>query len=169
MCIEDAVEGTGIAAVNYIQDDFIQIRLYYQSKDLYLKEYCHNNEGWFTGKFLSQFYTTRPADGKFVPKGLFGPGKAPLGTTIAAVASNDAPIVVFWHHPKGHIAYIKHAGSWGSTTVIKETGPGFGFAVLDWETGEHLRLYCEDHKNFLFEYSSDNGGETWVGKQLAGT
>ena len=88
---------------------------------------------------------------------------------MGAVASDDAPIVVFWRNSKGHIAYIKHAGSWGSTSVIGETGPGFGFTVLEWEAGERLRLYCEDHRNSLFEYSSDNGGENWVGKRLTCT
>ena len=54
--------------------------------------------------------------------------------------------------------------------MIKEIGPGFGFTILEWEQGKYLRIYYEDYNNFLFEYCSDNGGETWFsGKQLTGT
>ena len=53
MQIKDPVEGTGLAAVTYAADGFRQIRVYYQTfEELYLKEYCHNNKGWFTGEFI---------------------------------------------------------------------------------------------------------------------
>lgn len=55
--IGDAVEGSGIAAVTYAGDGFVQIRVYYQTfEELYLKEYCHNNKGWFAGEFIRPGY-----------------------------------------------------------------------------------------------------------------
>ena len=51
MQIKNAIEGTGIASVTYIANAQRQIRVYYQSPDLLLREYCHNNKGWFAGKF----------------------------------------------------------------------------------------------------------------------
>jgi hypothetical protein len=57
MVIHDAVEGTGLAAVKYAGDGYIQIRVYYQTfEGLYLKEYCHNNKGWLPGKFVHPIY-----------------------------------------------------------------------------------------------------------------
>ena len=51
MQIKTATVGTGIASVTYVADNMRQIRVYYQSSDLSLREYCHNNKGWFAGKF----------------------------------------------------------------------------------------------------------------------
>ena len=51
MQIKDAIEGTGIASVTYVATNIRQIRVYYQNTDLRLREYCHNNRGWFTGDF----------------------------------------------------------------------------------------------------------------------
>ena len=51
MKIKDAIQGSGLSAVTYAGDGFVQIRVYYQAADHSLKEYCHNNKGWFTGKF----------------------------------------------------------------------------------------------------------------------
>ena len=67
--IKDAVEGTGIAAVTYAAEGFRQIRVYYQTfEELYLKEYCHNNRGWFPGEQISPLYAIRATDYNFLPK-----------------------------------------------------------------------------------------------------
>ena len=49
MRISDAHVATGLAAVTYYFQEQTQIRVYYQSRDLSLKEHGHNNRGWFTG------------------------------------------------------------------------------------------------------------------------
>jgi hypothetical protein len=149
MQIKDAVEGTGLAAVTYAADGYRQIRVYYQTfEGLYLKEYCHNNKGWFTGGFK--------------------PGKAPLRATLGAVATDGHQIIVFWRVDVG-IAYSAHTNQWDPIVTLKQVGPGFGFTVLAWEKLKHLRIYYEDFQDFLHELYSDDGGKDWhAGKNLSG-
>ena len=49
MRIAGALGATGLAAVTYYFQDQTQIRVYYQARDLSLKEHCYNNRGWFPG------------------------------------------------------------------------------------------------------------------------
>jgi hypothetical protein len=102
--------------------------------------------------------------------GQFPSGKAPLGTTICAIASDNSKIHVFWRDYSGRISHSKYHNGWKSTNVIKEVDPGTRFAVLEWQEGKLLRIFSEDYvENILTEYRSDNGGDTWPGKKLAGT
>ena len=108
--------------------------------------------------------------GFFFSKGEFNPGRAPLGTPLGAVVCRDAQVQVYWRNFEGHIAGSKHTSGWQPTKVINEIGPGAGFTVLEWDEGNLLRIYFEDYNKLLFEYCSDNGGETWFpGKQLSAT
>ena len=50
MEVNDAIGGTSVAAVAYYFQDQTQIRVYYQSRNLSLKEHGHNNSGWFEGQ-----------------------------------------------------------------------------------------------------------------------
>ena len=54
MRIADALGATALAAVSYYFQDQTQIRVYYQGRDLFLKEYCHNNRGWFAGLLITR-------------------------------------------------------------------------------------------------------------------
>ena len=47
--IKNAFGGTSLAAVTYYFDRQTQIRVYYQDKNLGLKEYGHNSGRWFEG------------------------------------------------------------------------------------------------------------------------
>lgn len=77
--IEDAVEGTGIGAVTYTGDDLVQIRVYYQTvEDLCIKEYCHNNKGWFLGEFIRPVHAIRPTDLFFFLQRRFQPWKSTI-------------------------------------------------------------------------------------------
>lgn len=85
------------------------------------------------------------------------------------MASDNHQIQVFWREESGHVVRCAHTGDWNPPTVIKEIGPGFQITVLEWEAGQRLRLYAEDYKNFLYEFCSDDGGETWFpGQDLSG-
>ena len=69
MQIKDAVEGSGLAAVTYAAGGFRQIRVYYQTfEELYLKEYCHNNRGWFTGRFIRPVGALSSPRSQIIPK-----------------------------------------------------------------------------------------------------
>jgi hypothetical protein len=69
MVINDAVEGTGIAAVKYHAGGAFQIRIYYQTfGELCLKEYCYNHhKKWHGGKFLLPVYAIHATYGIFRP------------------------------------------------------------------------------------------------------
>jgi hypothetical protein len=55
--IHDTVDGTALAAVKYTRGDVIQIRVYYQTHELMVKEFCYNiNKGWYPGKFIHLVY-----------------------------------------------------------------------------------------------------------------
>lgn len=101
----------------------------------------------------------------FSSEGEFNPGKAPLGTPIAAVGFGNYQAQVFWRDSNGHIAGQRWTTSWNPIKVIPGIGPGFGFTVLQWELGKYYRLYYEDYNNLLFEYCSDDGGITWYAGQ----
>lgn len=47
-----AFSGTSLTAVLFTAHEEVNTRLYYQAKDLSLKEHCHNNKGWFIGQFV---------------------------------------------------------------------------------------------------------------------
>lgn len=53
--IPDALGATDLAAVAYYFQDQTQIRVYYQARDLSLREYGWNKGGWFKGRLISRF------------------------------------------------------------------------------------------------------------------
>ena len=56
MRIGDALGATDLAAVAYYFQNQTQIRVYYQARDLSLKEYGHNNSGWFKGQLVTRVW-----------------------------------------------------------------------------------------------------------------
>ena len=55
MHISDTNLSTRLAAVAYYSDKQTQIRVYYQGRDMTLKEHCHNNKGWFSGQLAPRY------------------------------------------------------------------------------------------------------------------
>ena len=53
LSIPDALSGTNLAVVSYYFQDQTQIRVYYQARDLSLKEYGRNKNGWFEGQLIT--------------------------------------------------------------------------------------------------------------------
>jgi hypothetical protein len=53
MQITDALGATSLAAVAYYFQNQTQIRVYYQNRELALKEHGHNNSGWFPGQLIT--------------------------------------------------------------------------------------------------------------------
>jgi len=51
LCLPGAFGGTSIAAVVCHLDG--QLRVYYQTEDLSLREHCHDSKGWWPGQFVS--------------------------------------------------------------------------------------------------------------------
>ena len=77
--IQDGSEGTGIAAVKYNADGFVQLRVYYQTfEDSYLKEYCHNNKGWYLGKSIYLYMSSGPLNIFIFPKRRIRPRKSTI-------------------------------------------------------------------------------------------
>jgi hypothetical protein len=98
-------------------------------------------------------------------EGEFNPGKATVDTPLAAVVFGDVQIQVYWRDLEGRVVFARNTGSWGSATAIGDIGPGYRFAVLQWDDGQYLRLYYQLFNSHLAEYCSDDGGKTWfVGK-----
>jgi len=141
MQITDALGATDLAAVAYYFQNQTQIRLYYQNRDLALKEHGHNNSGWFPGAF--------------------NPGKATAHTPLSAVAFAEVELQVYYRDLQGHVVFIRNTGSWGNPNVIQALGPGYNFAVLQWEKGNRLRIYYQEFSGVIIELCSDNGGNSW--------
>jgi hypothetical protein len=140
MRISDAIGDTYIAALAYWFQDQTQIRVYYQDRDHCLKEYCHNNDGWFQGGF--------------------NPGKASAHTPICAVVYGSVAVQVFYRDTENRAAYVKNTGSWGSPKAIEPIDPASKLAVLQWDNGSRFRLYFQDSQG-LAELCSDDGGNSW--------
>lgn len=146
MQINNALGATNLAAVSYYFQNQTQIRVYYQDRDLNVKEHGHNNKGWFTGAF--------------------NPGKAKARTPISAIAFADVELQVYYRVPKGQVVYVKNTGSWGHPNVIQALGPGYSFAVLQWDKGKLLRLYHQDYSGAITELCSDDSGKSWFPGKL---
>jgi len=141
MQITDALGATSLAAVAYYFQSQTQMRVYYQARDLTLKEHCHNNSGWFPGGF--------------------NPGKMTARTPLCAIAFGEVEIQVYCRDPRGRVVFIKNTGSWGNPNVIEGLGAGYNFCVLQWENGGRLRLYHQEFSGVIAELCSDNHGQSW--------
>jgi hypothetical protein len=164
--ITDALGATSLAAVAYYFQNQTQIRIYYQNRELALKEYGHNNSGWFPGQ-LTTLVKWHPSDvNRNFFKGAFNPGKATAHTPLSAIAFAEVELQVYYRDLKGHVVFIRNTGSWGNPNVIEALGPGYKFAVLQWEKGNRLRLYHQDFSGVITELCSDDGGKTWFAGKL---
>lgn len=139
--ITDSLGGTDLAAVAYYFQNQTQLRVYYQDRGLFLREYAHNNNGWF--------------------KGDFNPGQVTAHTPLAALAFSEVQLQVFYRDLKGQVVYVRNTGSWGPPNAIEGVGPGYNFAVIQWENGNRVRFYYQQFTGALVEYVTDNGGKTW--------
>ena len=94
-------------------------------------------------------------------EGGFNPGKAAYQTPLAALAFSTVQIQVYWRDLQGRVVFCRNTGSWGGATVIEPIGPGYRFAVLQWDSGKYIRLYIQHFNGSLGEYCSDDGGSIW--------
>jgi hypothetical protein len=140
--IKNAFGGTSLAAVTYFFDRQTQIRVYYQAKNLCLKEYGHNGSGWFEGGF--------------------NPGYATAQTPLAALAFGGVELQVYWRDLFGNVVFARNTGSWGDYTIIKPIGPGYKFAVLQWDNGKLLQIYYQLFDRTLVGFDSNDGGNSWT-------
>jgi len=141
LLLAGALSGTGIAVVSYDFQNQRQLRLYYQAADLSLKEHCRNNSGWFAG--------------------VFNPGKATCRTPLCAIAFVKVQLQVYWRDLDGRVVFSRNAGSWGAATAIEGIGPSYQFSVIQWGSGNHLRVYYQNFGGVVAEICSDDGGKTW--------
>ena len=164
--LPDALDGTSIAAVAYNWSSQPHIHVYYQAEDLSLREHCHNNSGWYPGQFVGAV-RSHPSEWNWDSAiGEWSPGKVPGGNPINVVAfvpsGGNPQLQVYWRDFPDEIVVSKHIGHWRpATKVIGGIGPGFQFALLQWEQGKYTRLYYQNHTNLVLEHCSDDGGETW--------
>jgi len=146
LIVPGALGATDLAAVTYFFQDQTQIRVYYQAIDLSLKEHGYNNSGWFPGAF--------------------NPGKVTAHTPLAALAFADVELQVYYRDLQGRVVYVRNTGAWGNPIVINGVGPGYKFAVLQWEKGARLRFYYQEFAGAIVELASDNGGQSWFPGEL---
>jgi hypothetical protein len=93
---------------------------------------------------------------------VFNPGPAIAGTPLGALAFGNVELQVYWRGLGGPIVFCSNTGSWGEATIIEPIGPGYKFAVLQWDSGKYIRLYYQRFDGTLVEYYSDDSGKTWV-------
>jgi hypothetical protein len=139
--IADALGATNLAAVAYYFQNQTQIRVYYQNRDLYIKEHGHNNSGWFKGELNAGQITAR--------------------SPLSALAFSEVQLQVYYRDLKGRVVFVRNTGSWSGPNVIEGVGPGYNFAVAQWESGKYLRLYFQEFTAAITEYCSDNSGQSW--------
>ncbi|KAK0216586.1 fungal fucose-specific lectin-domain-containing protein [Armillaria nabsnona] len=137
-----ALSGSSIAAVAYSWNG-LQLRVYYQTDDLSIKDHCLNdNSGWFPGKL--DF------------------GKAPGCVPISALGYDTSD-----GGAELHIVGTKNTGSWGPVNkVVGGLKPGTQFAAAQWSNGENLRLYYQTPDDSVLEMVND--GASWVGGASVG-
>ena len=87
--------------------------------------------------------------------------QATAHTPLACLAFGNLQLQVYFRNPKGQVAYVKYTGGWRTPIIITSIGPGFNLAVLEWDTGNRLRLYYQEFSGALAEHCSDDGGNTW--------
>jgi hypothetical protein len=102
-------------------------------------------------------------------EGEFNPGKGATETPLAAIVFGDVQIQVYWRDweaddIEGPITFARNTGSWEDATYVpfgRPIGPGYRFAILQWDNGQYLRFYFQLLNTHLTEWCSDDGGETW--------
>src|SRR5579872_2697362 len=100
LSLAGAIHGTSISTVAYHFQNQLQVRLYYQTPDLSLKEYAYKDKKWFQGRFIVLFVC--PSNHKLqLPEGEFNPGIAFGRTSISAIAFKEVELQVYWHDLHG--------------------------------------------------------------------
>ncbi|KAK0485377.1 fungal fucose-specific lectin-domain-containing protein [Armillaria luteobubalina] len=140
-----ALSGSSIAAVAYSWNG-LQLRVYYQTDDLSIKEHCLNdNSEWFPGKLD------------------FGkaPGCVPISALGYGTSDGGAELHVYWRNLENEIVGTKNTGSWGPVNkVVGGLKPGTQFAAAQWSNGKNLRLYYQTADDSVLEMVND--GTSWV-------
>ncbi|PBK60954.1 fucose-specific lectin [Armillaria solidipes] len=144
-----ALSGSSLAAVAYPWKG-LQIRLYYQTVDLSIKEHCKDKGGkWFPGK--SDF-------GK-------APGCVPISALGYGTGDGGFKLHVYWRNLENKIVTMKNTGSWGSVNmVVGGLKPGIQFAAAQWNTRKNLRLYYQTADDSVLEvWNESNDGDSRLG------
>ncbi|KAK0438157.1 fungal fucose-specific lectin-domain-containing protein [Desarmillaria tabescens] len=147
-----ALSGSSLAAVVYSWNG-LQLRVYYQTDDLSIKEHCINDKSgeWFPGKLD------------------FGkaPGCVPISAIGYGTSNGGAELHVYWRNLDNEIVGTKNTGSWGPVnTVVGGLKPGTQFAAAQWSNGKNLRLYYQTADDSVLEMVNDSG--FWVGGATVG-
>ncbi|KAK0435970.1 fungal fucose-specific lectin-domain-containing protein [Armillaria borealis] len=143
-----ALSGSSIAAVTYSWNG-LQLRVYYQTDDLSIKEHCLNDN----------------SPGKLD----FGkaPGCVPISALGYGTSDGGAELHVYWRNPENQIVGTKNTGSWGPVNkVVGGLKPGIQFAAAQWSNGKNLRLYYQTADDSVLEMVND--GASWVGGASVG-
>ncbi|KAI0742648.1 fungal fucose-specific lectin-domain-containing protein, partial [Daedaleopsis nitida] len=147
-----ALSGTGLAAIVY-RFEGLQHRIYYQSEDLRILEYCHGANGWFQG--YCEF------DG----------GKASSHTPICALYLRAAGVVldVYWMNTSQEIIHTRQMnGRWNTNKIVGPLASGSRFAAGLWDGGTYIHVYYQSQDYSVQEVCQDgveapwNGGDTVV-------
>ncbi|KAK0216588.1 hypothetical protein EDD85DRAFT_798383 [Armillaria nabsnona] len=130
-----ALSGSSIAAVVYSWNG-LQLRVYYQTDDLSIKEHCLNDySGWVPGELDI---------GK-------APGCVPI-SALGYVSSTEGPEL--------HIVGTKNTDSWGPVNkVVGGLKPSTQFAATQLSNGKYLRLYYQAPYDSVLEMVND--GASW--------
>ena len=87
-------------------------------------------------------------------------------TPIAALVFGNVQLQVYYRNRGGNVVFAKNTGSWGAPTTIEAIGPGYKFAVLQWESGKLIRFYYQDFSGVVRELCSDDSGSSWFAGAL---
>ena len=162
--LQDALDGTGIAAVAYKLRNQIEIRVYYQAEDLSLREHCNYGSGWRPGPFIAAFLSrlserSRNFEGEWNPGKV--PGRNPINAMSFMLYNDITEIQVYWRNLQGEIVLSKYTGSWGDAVkVVQGTTSSLRFSLMGLNRGEP-RVYYQSGEGLICEHCSNNSGQTW--------
>jgi len=138
LSIMGALANTYLAAVTDGSTDEEDLHIFYQTQDLYLKDYRHANGVWNQGKF--------------------NPGRATARTPLGAIWSNAIKVQVYWHDLSGNVVFAKYGQS---PTIVAGISPGHGLSVIQWSDGTNIRIYYQNLQGAFYVHCSDDSGTSW--------
>ncbi|KAL1748022.1 fungal fucose-specific lectin-domain-containing protein [Schizophyllum fasciatum] len=140
--LPSALRGTSIGAITY-QFNGLQHRIYFQTDDLRIREYAHNNGNWSWGAF----------------SGDLAPGRTPIGALYGSW--RGVVLDLYWMNRNSEIMRsVNLDGRWHTDKVVGPLVRGSKFAPAQWEGGRYVRVYYQSADNSVLEICNDNNA-TW--------
>ncbi|PWI65247.1 hypothetical protein PCL_07297 [Purpureocillium lilacinum] len=125
-----ALEGTGIAAVNWEEDSGRNVRVFYQDQDLNLQEHVCHGQAWSkAGVNLGP-----------IPK------KAPISATAwlnDGSTGSRLRICLYWQDNKGSLTGQEYDNGWKPIGSVWPMPAGTYLASLQWARGKAIRVYYQ--------------------------